>query len=151
MIGRLTQMDTDFSGKTGIRDPQSYAVIGAAMEVHRELRHGFLEAVYQEALAVESQSRGIPFEREVLLKIFYKGGELPDFYKADFVCFGRLLVECKALAEIGGAEDGPGSEFPSSNRPHQSRLDQFRRSIPAIQAPRLPPSQNLRKSASICG
>ena len=75
------------------------------MEVHRELRHGFLESVYQDALAVEFQSRGIPFEREVLLKVFYKGGELPSFYKADFICFGSLLVECKALSAIGGSEE----------------------------------------------
>ena len=86
-------------------DSESYAVIGAAMEVHRELRYGFLEAVYQDALAVELAMRGIPFEREKLLPIRYKGGTLPSVYKADFVCFGTLLVECKALTRIGTAED----------------------------------------------
>ncbi len=78
------------------RDPQSYAVIGAAMEVHRELRHGFLEVVYQDALAAEFTSRGIPFDREKLLQVRYK---------ADFVCFGCLLVECKALQSLSGNED----------------------------------------------
>lgn len=87
------------------RDPETYAVLGAAMEVHRELRSGFLEAVYQDALAVELGLRGIPFEREKLLHVTYKGGVLPSFYKADFVCFGSVLVECKALRSIGGAEE----------------------------------------------
>ena len=87
------------------RDPETYAIIGAAMEVHRELRNGFLEAVYQDALAVEFSMRGIAFEREKLLEVHYKGGMLPSFYKADFVCFGTVLVECKALQAIGGVED----------------------------------------------
>lgn len=87
------------------KDPETYAIIGAAMEVHGELRNGFLEAVYQDALAVEFRTRNIPFEREKLLPVFYKGGILPSFYKADFVCFGTLLVECKALQAIGGVEE----------------------------------------------
>lgn len=75
------------------------------MEVHRELRNGFLEAVYQDVLAVELAARGIPFEREKLLRVTYKGSVLPSFYKADFVCFGSVLVECKALKAIGGVEE----------------------------------------------
>lgn len=60
-------------GTGDIRDPQTYAIIGAAMEVHRALGHGFLEAVYKEALAMELGARGIPFEREVMVTIYYKG------------------------------------------------------------------------------
>jgi GxxExxY protein len=86
-------------------DPETYAIIGAAMEVHRELGNGFLEPVYQDALAVEMASRRIPFEREKPLRISYKGGILPSTYKADFVCFGSVLVECKALQQIGAAEN----------------------------------------------
>ena len=87
------------------RDPQTFSVIGAAMEVHQELRNGFLEVVYHDALAVEFKSRGIPFEREKLLQARYKGGILPSHFKADFVCFGNLLVECKALDSLGGVEE----------------------------------------------
>jgi GxxExxY protein len=88
-----------------LRDPETYAIIGAAMEVHRELGQGFLEAVYKDALAVEFASRHIPFDREKELPVIYKGGTLPTVYRADFVCFGTILVECKALTEMSGKEE----------------------------------------------
>jgi len=75
------------------------------MEVHRELGQGFLEAVYKDAFAVELVLRKIMFEREKPLPVTYKGGVLPTVYKADFICFGTLLVECKAQQAIGKPED----------------------------------------------
>jgi len=87
------------------RDPETFAIIGAAMEVHRERHRGFLEPIYRDALAVEFASRQIPFEREKLLQVFYKGGILPSYYKADSVCFGTVLVECKALKPLSGDEE----------------------------------------------
>jgi GxxExxY protein len=85
------------------RDPETYAIIGAAMEVHRQLGHGFLEQVYQEAMEVELAERGIPFVRENLLTIYYKRRALKCKYKADFVCYGRIVVEAKALSDITGS------------------------------------------------
>jgi GxxExxY protein len=87
------------------RDPQTYAVIGAAMEVHRELGHGFLEAVYQEALAIELAVKKIPFQREVALVVNYKGQKLACNYRADFVCYENLLVELKAISQLTGADE----------------------------------------------
>lgn len=86
------------------QDAQTYAVIGAAMELHRELGPGFLEAVYQDALSVEMTRMKIPFEREKLLQVRYKGGLLPSYYKADFACFEGVLIECKAISQIGKTE-----------------------------------------------
>ena len=83
-----------------MRDPQTHALIGVAMEVHRQLGHGFLEAVYQEAFAIEISERGIPFEREVNLVISYKGKPLSCEYRADFLCYKRVVVELKAVSKI---------------------------------------------------
>ena len=75
------------------------------MEVHRQLGCGFLEPVYQAALAREFESRGIPFQREVELEVVYKGKPLGVRYKPDFICFGGVIVELKALDRVGGIEE----------------------------------------------
>ena len=83
-----------------IRKEDSYKIVGAAMEVYNQLGHGFLEAVYQEALEREFNSRGIPYEREKELIIFYKGEPLEQTYKADFICYEDIIVELKAVAML---------------------------------------------------
>ncbi|MEX2171372.1 MAG: GxxExxY protein [Pirellulales bacterium] len=82
------------------RDPQTYAIIGACMEVHNVLGHGFLEAVYQEALAIELDERSIPFVREKPLTIKFKNSTLTSRYEADFFCYDAIVLELKALAAI---------------------------------------------------
>ena len=82
------------------RRQEAYDITGAAMQVYNKLGIGFLEAVYQEALAIEFTKRGIPFERENELKIYYDGLELKTTYRADFVCYSDIIVELKAVAEL---------------------------------------------------
>ncbi|MBI3405588.1 MAG: GxxExxY protein [Acidobacteria bacterium] len=87
------------------KDPRTYEIIGAAMEVHRELGPGFLEAVYQEALVIEFQEREIPFQREVDLPVKYKGHLLQTNYRADFLCYDSIVVELKAVVRLSGTEE----------------------------------------------
>ena len=74
------------------------------MRVHRELGCGFLEKVYQEALEREFITEGIPFKREVNLKIYYRGVPLQQDYIADFVCYGKIIVELKAISKLSDIE-----------------------------------------------
>ena len=82
-----------------------FNIIKAAMEVHRQLGHGFLEAVYQEALEFEFKEQKIQYEREKPLNIFYKGQQLNKEYSADFVCFDKIIVELKALTELNSIHE----------------------------------------------
>jgi len=77
-----------------------YKIVGACMEVHKQLGNGFLEAVYQEALEEELKIQGIPFVREKQLRIKYKGKTLKKYYISDFVCFDNVVVELKALSKL---------------------------------------------------
>ena len=100
-------MDTDKSvliRSDEKRDAQTYAIIGAAMEVHNELGVGFLEPVYQEALAIEFAQRPVPFRREVELAIAYRGARLSCGYRADFACYDEVIVELKAIRALGTTE-----------------------------------------------
>jgi len=83
-----------------------YEIIGACMEVHSVLGHGFHESVYQEAVSMEFIKRGISFQKEVLLEITYKGTVLRKKYFADFVCNEKIIVEFKACSALLDAHMG---------------------------------------------
>lgn len=87
------------------RDPKTYAIIGAAMEVHRVLGCGFSEPVYQLAMEVELSLRGIPSQPQLELPVSYKGQVLKCTYKPDFICYGDIIVELKALSVLSGTEE----------------------------------------------
>ena len=88
-----------------MQDERTYAIIGAAMEVHKNLGCGFLEAVYQEALGIEFDIQGIPNKPEHVINILYKGKHLKKKYQADFLCYSEIIVEIKALSGITGNEE----------------------------------------------
>ena len=81
-----------------------FGIVGAAIEVHRELGNGFLEPVYQESLQIELALRKIPFEAQKRLQLFYKGVELKKEYIPDFVCYDKIIVEIKALDRLSNIE-----------------------------------------------
>ena len=86
-------------------ETMTYNIIGAALEVHKQLGCGFLEAVYGEALELELSARSIPFEREKMLSLVYKGKMMKQYYVADFVCYGSVIVELKAVSKLESIYD----------------------------------------------
>jgi GxxExxY protein len=83
-----------------IHKQESYAIIGACMEVHNQLGAGFLEIVYKDALEYEFRKLGIPFEREKEYPVNYKGIILPHKFYADFVVFDKIILEIKGVKAL---------------------------------------------------
>ena len=107
------------------RDSQTYAIIGAAMEVHRILGCGFLEPVYHAALAKEFSLRAIDFRRDVELPITYKGEPLSTKYKPDFICYDSVIVELKALDKLTGKEKAQVINYLKASRIERGLLLNF--------------------------
>jgi len=81
-------------------EKETFSIRGAVFEVYKELGVGFLESVYQECLEKEFAIRAIPYQRQVELRINYKGEELDQFFKADIICYESILIELKAVKSI---------------------------------------------------
>lgn len=147
MVFNLPSIEKAMNTNRDKKDPQTYAVIGAAMPVHSELGHGFLEPVYQEALEQELPYRKIPFQREVAIPVKYRGELLNVNYRADFICFDNIIVELKALGTISNIEEPQLINYLKATSMKRGLLLNF--GTTSLQYKRL--VFNLRKSASICG
>ncbi|MGI8601039.1 MAG: GxxExxY protein [Chitinophagaceae bacterium] len=79
---------------------ESYQIVGLCMEVHRQLGMGFREVIYKDALEIEFRENNLPYQREKLYKIEYKGIILPHKYKADFIVFDQIVLEVKSTSLI---------------------------------------------------
>ncbi|MBI1999940.1 MAG: GxxExxY protein [candidate division NC10 bacterium] len=121
------------------KDPRTFALIGAAMEVHRVLGAGFLEAVYQEAFAKELSRREIPFRAEAELPVFYKGEKLSTTYRADFICFESVVVELKAVKQLTIIEEAQLLNYLKATRFRVGMLFNF--GAPSLQHKRFVFSQ----------
>ena len=80
---------------------ECYKIIGACFEVYNEKGCGFLESVYQECLEIEHDYQQIPFVAQQELRLFYRGGELKQKFVPDFICYGKVIVEIKAVSKLG--------------------------------------------------
>jgi GxxExxY protein len=98
------------------QDPRTFAIIGAAYEVHRVLGTGFLEIFYKDAIEIEFGLREIPFEREHPCRVEYKGCHLRRDYRVDFVCFGEIVLEIKARSVTGPADHAQVINYLASTR-----------------------------------
>jgi len=85
---------------TILHKDESYRIIGACFEVYKQKGCGFTEPVYQECLGLEFEFQQIPFVAQVELQLDYKGRLLTQYFKPDFVCFDKILVEIKALTNL---------------------------------------------------
>lgn len=84
---------------TDVDSELTYAIIGAAMEVHTIMRRGYLEPIYQRSMECELRLRGIPFVPQANLKVYYKGDLVGDYF-ADLLVDNRIIVELKALSQL---------------------------------------------------
>ncbi len=83
-----------------IHKDESYEIIGKCFEVHNNLGPGFLETVYKDALEYEFKKANIPYARETKYEVNYKGVVLPHYFYADFVVYGKIILEVKAVSSI---------------------------------------------------
>ena len=97
----MDSSDARFMAGTIVYKEESYRIIGACYEVYKERGAGFLEAVYQECLAVEFTASASPFNEKMELRLQYKGQVLKQFYQPDFFCFDKIIVEIKAVKQLG--------------------------------------------------
>ena len=104
---------------------ETYRIIGAALEVHKELGPGFLEAVYQEAFELELINQNIPYEREKILTIYYKNQKLNKEYSADFFCFDKIIVELKALSSMNSDHESQLLNYLTSTKTRVGLLINF--------------------------
>lgn len=79
---------------------ESYKIIGACFEVYKQKGCGFTEPIYQECLQIELSLQGIPFVAQAALELEYKGRVLEQFFRPDFICYGKIVVEIKALEKL---------------------------------------------------
>jgi GxxExxY protein len=106
-------------------DSQTFQIIGAAMEVHRQLQRGLYEGFYCDALGVELSLRHIPFAAERPIQLEYKGHVLRGVHRLDFVCFERVVVEVKAVSTLTPADESQLLNYLAMTRLERGLLINF--------------------------
>ena len=106
-------------------DRQTFQIIGAAMEVHRQLQRGLNEAFYCGALCIEFALRDIPFEAQFPIQLEYKGQHLRGVHHIDFLCFGSVIVEAKAVSSLTSADEAQLLNYLAMTRMKRGLLINF--------------------------
>ena len=127
-------MSTEPSSIAIRSDPETYAVVGAAMAVHTALGCGFLEKVYGRALMMEFTSRGIPFTREARFSIEYNGKPLGLTFCPDFVCFNTVIVETKAVKLLTALDLAQTLNYLKASKVQAGAAPELRRQEPRVSA-----------------
>jgi GxxExxY protein len=104
---------------------ESYAIQGAVFEVYRVMGCGFLEAVYQECLCKEFTRSQIPFQAQIELALMYKDERLLQTYRPDFICYDKIIVEIKALKDVGDEHRAQVFNYLKSTGYHLGLLVNF--------------------------
>lgn len=115
---------------------ESYKIMGACFEVYRQKGSGFLEAVYQECLEMELAEQGIPFVAQQKLSLIYKGRTLKQTYEPDFLCFGKIILEIKAVSSLNAEHRAQLQDYLRATGHHLGLLVNFGH-YPKVEAERI--------------
>lgn len=115
---------------------ESYKIMGACFEVYRQKGSGFLEAVYQECLEMELAEQGIPFVAQQKLSLIYKGRTLKQTYEPDFLCFGKIILEIKAVSSLNAEHRAQLQNYLRATGHHLGLLVNFGH-YPKVEAERI--------------
>ncbi len=124
---------------------ESYKIIGACFEVYKLKGIGFTEPIYQECLQIEFGLQGIPFVSQPELQIEYKGTVLAHTFKPDFICFGNIIVELKALEKLNDIHRSQSLNYLNATTFELKLLVNFGH-FPRLEYERLVNSRNLAKT-----
>ncbi len=127
---------------------ESCKIIGACFEVYKQKGPGFTEPVYQECLAIEFRMQNIPFVSQPLLQIEYKGHMLSQQFRPDFICFDKIIVEIKALANLIDVHKAQVLNYLNATRFDLALLVNFRH-YPRIEHERIANKDNRARKGSL--
>ena len=104
---------------------ESFKIMGACFEVYKERGCGFLEPVYQECLAMEFRHQGLPHAEQPRLHLDYKGEPLKQVYEPDFICFGEIILEIKAVRLLADEHRAQAINYLKATRKRLALLVNF--------------------------
>lgn len=131
-----------------IYEQETYKILGACFEVYKQKGCGFTEPVYQECLAIEFEIQQIPFVAQPKIQLEYKGRTLEHFFKSDFICFDKIIVEIKALANLVEVNTAQTLNYLNATNFDLALLINFGH-YPKIENKRIANTQNKNSNNSI--